>query len=41
MKWLFEGVGPGDRVVFHFSGHGSYTADLDKDEGRGRRPTTS
>ena len=31
-NWLLEGASPGDRLVFHFSGHGSYTADLDEDE---------
>ncbi len=32
MDWLFQDSRPGDRIVFHFSGHGSYTADLDGDE---------
>ncbi|HEX8200920.1 MAG TPA: caspase family protein [Isosphaeraceae bacterium] len=32
MRWLFEDASPGDRLVFHFSGHGSYTVDLDGDE---------
>ena len=32
MKWLFRDVGAGDRVVFHFSGHGSQTVNLDGDE---------
>lgn len=32
MKWLFKDAQPEDRIVFHFSGHGSYTADLDGDE---------
>jgi len=36
MDWLFEDVGKGDRVVLHFSGHGSYTVDLDGDEDDGR-----
>lgn len=36
MDWLFQDVGEGDRVVLHFSGHGSYTADLDGDEDDGR-----
>lgn len=36
MAWLFQDVGEGDRVVLHFSGHGSYTADLDGDEDDGR-----
>jgi hypothetical protein len=32
--WLLEekDLSPGDRLVFHFSGHGSYTADVDGDE---------
>ncbi len=32
MKWLFRDAREGDRVVLHFSGHGSFTADLDGDE---------
>ncbi|TWT55221.1 caspase family protein [Allorhodopirellula solitaria] len=32
-KWLLRGAKPGDRLVFHFSGHGSYTADLDGETG--------
>src|SRR5213080_2836746 len=32
-KWLIENAKPGDRLVFHFSGHGSYTADANKDDG--------
>src|SRR5262245_33740369 len=32
MKWLARDAREGDRVVLHFSGHGSYTADLDGDE---------
>ncbi len=35
MKWLFRDVVEGDRVVFHFSGHGSQTVDLDGDEDDG------
>lgn len=31
-KWLLSGAKPGNRLVFHFSGHGSYTADLDEDD---------
>jgi hypothetical protein len=32
-KWLLRGANPGDRLVFHFSGHGSYTADVDGESG--------
>src|SRR5439155_24598931 len=32
LKWLFKDVGAGDRVVLHFSGHGSYIPDEDGDE---------
>ena len=32
-KWLIRGAKPGDRLVFHFSGHGSYTADADGESG--------
>ena len=32
LKWLFRDVAPGDRVVFHFSGHGSNVPDTDGDE---------
>ncbi len=34
-KWLLKGTKPGDRLVFHFSGHGSYTVDQDGDEDEG------
>lgn len=30
--WLLRDARPGDRLVFHFSGHGSYTVDDDGDE---------
>lgn len=30
--WLAEGTGPGDRLVFHFSGHGSYTTSTSSDK---------
>lgn len=36
MEWLFEDVDPGDRVVLHFAGHGSYTVDQDGDEDNGQ-----
>ncbi|WP_372717949.1 caspase family protein [Novipirellula sp.] len=32
-KWLLKDAKPGDRLVFHFSGHGSYTADTDGEAG--------
>ncbi len=32
MAWLFQDAKPNDRVVFHYSGHGSQTVDLDGDE---------
>lgn len=34
-KWLVEGARPGDRLVFHFSGHGSHVLDIDGDEDDG------
>jgi len=36
-KWLLRGAKAGDRLVFHFSGHGSYTVDQDDDENEDRR----
>ncbi len=36
-KWLLQGAKPGDRLVFHFSGHGSYTVDEDDEEDGDRR----
>ena len=30
--WLVDGAMAGDRLVFHFSGHGSYTESADDDE---------
>ncbi len=32
MEWLYRDVGENDRLLFHFSGHGSYTEDEDGDE---------
>lgn len=32
LKWIFQDTQPGDRLLFHFSGHGSYTPDLSGDE---------
>ncbi len=37
MDWLYDGAKAGDRIVFHFSGHGSQVIDLDGDE-RKRQP---
>ncbi len=35
MKWLFQGAKPGDRVLLHFSGHGSYVPSADdEDDGK-------
>ena len=31
-EWLLKDTSPGDRLIFHFSGHGSYTVDNDGDE---------
>lgn len=35
MKWLFRDAAAGDRVIFHFSGHGTQVPDLDGDEDDG------
>jgi hypothetical protein len=32
LQWLFADVGQNDRLVFHFSGHGSYLPDTSGDE---------
>ena len=31
-RWLISGLQSGDRVIFHFSGHGSYNVDQNGDE---------
>ncbi len=31
-KWLLKDSAPGDRLIFHFSGHGSQTVDRDLEE---------
>lgn len=36
LDWLLKGTKAGDRVVLHFSGHGSYVDDKDGDEPDGR-----
>lgn len=36
LQWLFQGAKAGDRVVLHFSGHGSYVDDKNGDEADGR-----
>ncbi len=34
-EWLINGVSSKDRVVFYFSGHGSYISDTNGDESDG------
>ena len=34
-QWLIKGTGPGDRVLFYFSGHGTQKADNNGDEADG------
>lgn len=36
MRWLVEGNKTGDTLVFHFSGHGTYTKDKNGDETDGK-----
>ena len=35
-NWLINGAGPGDRILFYFSGHGSQIRDRNQDERDGR-----
>ena len=35
-NWLIKGAGPGDRILFYFSGHGSQVRDRNRDERDGR-----
>ena len=35
MNWLVQDAGAGDRLLLHFSGHGSYTVDNDDEPGEG------
>jgi len=39
MEWLMRGVKPGDRLFFHFSGHGSQQRDRSGDEDDGMNET--
>lgn len=39
LKWLIKGAKKGDVLVFHYSGHGSYVADVSGDEIDGRDET--
>lgn len=34
-KWLIAGVGPADKILFYFSGHGAQVTDTDGDENDG------
>lgn len=36
LKWLVKGAKAGDRLLFHYSGHGSQIRDLDGDEAKDR-----
>lgn len=39
LKWLIKGAKKGDVLVFHYSGHGSYVADVSGDEVDGKDET--
>ncbi|MDD5759248.1 MAG: caspase family protein [Desulfobulbaceae bacterium] len=39
VKWLIKGAKKGDVLIFHYSGHGSYVADVSGDEVDGRDET--
>ena len=39
IQWLLQGAKSGDTLYFHYSGHGSWIKDLDKDEDDGRDET--
>ncbi len=39
IKWLIKGAKKGDVLIFHYSGHGSYVADVSGDEVDGRDET--
>lgn len=38
-QWLLGGVGPGDSLVFHYSGHGSQKMDYSGEELDGKNET--